>query len=311
MDMSGSGGLRDVRMQRILGTALIVAIALQTTPAESGAAAGPVVLFVQGWAGAGAERTLLVPLVCYKPAVGLVSAATSDCLSLLPRDARVSLDSGTIVSVSGKEAARCTDEDGKPTGESRASLAVPGHPGRFSFAVWPPSARSRIRAVNDSPMDTQAGETPLGELNSVAKLVVQYASRQIDVLQRLKADLDGDGLVDVAYSVDVRCTKEEMLERGSDADSEPSSCFSGLVVRWGGSTTFSLVTKDWDLGQISAISDLDGDRRPEVLVFARLDDGLRIQVFSVDKRRLSPLEPWCCGCARKKARGAGRPGAEP
>jgi len=291
-------------MQRILGFALIVAGALRTTPAEPGATARPVVLFVQGSAGSGAERTLLVPVACYKPAVGLVSAATSDCLSLLPREARVSLDSGTIVGVSGREAARCTDEDGKPTGESRASLTVSGQPGRFSFALWPPSARSLIRPVSHSPMDTQAGEIPLGELESVAKLVSRDARRQFDVLQRLKADLDGDGQIDVAYSVDVRCTKEEMLERAGDTDREPWSCFNGLVVRWGGSTTFSVVTEDWDLGQIGAIFDLDGDRRPEILVFAPLDEGLRTQVFTVDKRRLSPLEPWCCGCAQQKARPA-------
>jgi hypothetical protein len=257
-----------------------------------------VVLFVQGWAGQGAGRTVLVPVVCYKPAVGLVSAATSDCLSLLPRDAQVSLDSGTIVNVSGRETARCTDEDGKPTGESRASLAVSDQPGRFSYAVWPASARSLIKRA---PLGGRPGDVPLDELDSVAKLVSQYARREIDVLQRLKADLDGDGKIDVAYSVDVRCTKEEMLERGGDTDCEPWSCFNGLVVRWGGTTTFSVVTKDWDLGQIGAVFDLDGDRRPEVLVFAQLDEGLRVQVFSVDKRTLSPLEPWCCGCAKKKA----------
>jgi hypothetical protein len=284
--------------------ALSVAIAPRTTLAESRAVPRPVVLFVQGAAGAGAERTLLVPLVCYKPAVGLVSAATSDCLSLLPRETQVSLDSGTIVRVSARETARCTDEDGKPTGESRASLAVSGQPGRFSFAVWPSSARSLIKSVSQSP---QSRDVPLGELDSVAKLVSQYAHREIDVLQRLKADLDGDGKVDVAYSVDARCTKEEMRARGGDTDCEPWSCFNGLVVRWGGSTTFSVVTQDWDLGQIAAVSDLDGDRRPEVLVFAPLDEGLRIQVFTVDKRRLSPLEPWCCGCAKKKARDAVHP----
>jgi hypothetical protein len=102
-----------------------------------------------------------------------------------------------------------------------------------------------------------------------------------------------------------------MLARAGNTDDEPWSCFNGLVVRWGGSTRFSVVIKDWDLAQIGAISDLDGDRRPEVLVFAQLDDGLRVQVFSVDKRRLSPLEPWCCGCAKKKTRASGGPGVEP
>jgi len=215
----------------------------------------------------------------------------------------VSLDAGTIVTVAGKDVATCTDDNGEPTGESREGFQVSPQPGRFDYGVWPPLAGSLIRRVNHSPPDSQPAHVPARELEAVSKLVHRYARGEIDVLQRFEGDVDADGQTDIVYSVDVRCTKSEMRAQTAHADGEPWSCFNGLLVRWGGSTTFTVVAKDWDLGQIVATFDFAGDGHSAVLVFAPLDEGFRIQAFSVNKRKLSPLESWCCGCRKKHEKG--------
>ena len=76
-------------MASMLGIALVLIAGPAAAQGETGTTAGPVVLFVQGSTGQETERALLVPVVCYKPDIGLVSAATSDCLSLVPKDAKV------------------------------------------------------------------------------------------------------------------------------------------------------------------------------------------------------------------------------
>jgi hypothetical protein len=287
-----------------LQIALLVAAAFGTIHAAAPPATRPLVLFASGWAGAGTDQTLLVPVVCYKPGLGLVSAATTDCLSLVPRDATVALDSGTILSISGKGTATCTGDDGQPNGAPRQSLAVSGERREFSYAVWPASAGSLITPVSHSRADHQPADVPPRELSDLRQLARRYARGEVDVLQRIEGDLDGDGQVDIAYSIDVRCTKREMQARAGCAgdDCEPWSCFNGLLVRWGGTARFAIVTKDWHLGRVEAVFDWDGDRHPEVLVFAWLDDGFKTQVFSIDKRKLKPLEPWCCGCAETNGR---------
>ena len=267
-------------------------VALLSAEAQPGppAAASRVVLFARG---PGTTHTLVVPIACLSAEGALVAAANADCLGFVPAKAQVFLDSGEVATASDRVIATCAGDAGPP----RDALELSGGPFRFSYAVWPPAAGPSIARVVHRPPDNLPIAVPPAELKEVRGLVGRHARGDVDVLQRFDSDLDGDGAKDVGYSVDVRCTPQELLKRAGRADGEPRSCFNGLIVRWGGSARFVPVARDWDRGQIAAIFDLDGDRRPEVLVFAQLDAGFRRQVFTIDRRALKPHDPWCCGCA--------------
>ena len=251
-------------------------------------AASQAVVFVRG----PGTSQLVVPIACLSPEGALVAAAGSDCLRAVPARAQVLLDSGEVATVAERVITTCPGGDGAP----RDGLELAGGPFNFSYAVWPPAAGPSFARVSHRPPDNLPIAVPAAEYREVRRLVGGRARGDLDVLQRFEADLDGDGAKDVVYSVDVRCTPQEMRKRTGQADGEPWSCFNGLIVRWGGKGPFAIVTQDWDLGQVGAVFDLDGDRRPELLVFAPLDEGFRRQVFTVDRRQLKPHDAWCCGC---------------
>jgi hypothetical protein len=257
-------------------------------PAGPRPAASPAVVFVRG-PGTG---QLVNPVACLSPDGVLVAAAKTDCLRAVPARAQVLLDSGELATASERVTATCPGGDGAP----RDGLELAGGPFNFSYAVWPATAGPSLARVSHAPPDNFPISVPAAEYREVRRLVGRSAGGDLNVLQRFESDLDGDGAKDIVLSVDVRCTPAEMRKRTGQADGEPWSCFNGLIVKWRGKGAFAIVTQDWDLGQIGAVFDLDGDRRPEVLVFAPLDEGFRRQVFTVERRKLKPHDPWCCGC---------------
>jgi len=285
--------------------ALMAILSWGVLPAGPGPAANPAVVFVRG-PGTG---TLVNPIACLSPDGVLVAAANSDCLGAVPARAQVLLDSGELATASERVTATCPGGDGAP----RDGLELAGGPFNFSYAVWPATGGPSFARVSHRPPDNLPISVPAVEYREVRRLVGQRAGGDLDVLQRFEADLDGDGAKDIVLSVDVRCTPAEMRKRTGQADGEPWSCFNGLIVKWGGKGPFAIVTQDWDLGQIGAVFDLDGDHRREVLVFAPLDKGFRRQVFTVERRKLKPHDPWCCGCEaqarRDEQRRASRRGA--
>jgi hypothetical protein len=223
---------------------------------------------------------LIVPIACLAENGTVVAAATSDCLGFVPAKAQVALDSGQVATASERVIATCPGGDGAP----RDGLELSGGPYNFSYAVWPVAAAASIARVSHRPPDNLPIAVPAAEYREVHRLVERRARGDLDVLQRFESDLDGDGARDIVLAVDVRCT------------SKPGSCFNGLIVRWAAKGPWVIVAQDWDLGQVGAVFDLDGNHHPEVLVFAAFDKGFRRQVFTVENRKLKPFDPWCCGC---------------
>ncbi len=257
-------------------------------------AASQAVVFVRG----PGTSQLVVPVACLSPEGALVAAARADCLGFVPARAQVLLDSGDVAMVSERVIATCPGGDGA----RRDGLELAGGPFDFSYAVWPPTAGPSFARVSHAPLAHLPVAVPAAEYREVRRVVAGRARGDLDVLQRFESDIDGDGARDLVFSVDVRCTPQEMRKRTGQGDGEPWSCFNGLLVRWGGKGPFAVVTQDWDLGRVGAVFDLDGDRRPELLVFAPLDGGFRRQVFTVERRKLKPHDPWCCGCEAQAKR---------
>jgi len=256
--------------------------------------ASPAAVFVRG-PGSG---KLLVPVACLSPDGGLVAAAKFDCVGFVPARAQVLLDSGEVATVAERVITTCPGGDGAP----RDGLELAGGPFNFSYALWPPTGGPSVARVSHAPPDNLPVSVPAAEYREVRRLVGGRARGDLDVLQRFESDLDGDGARDIVLAVDVRCTPEEMRKRTGQADGAPLSCFNGLMVRWGGKGALAIVAQDWDRGQVGAVFDLDADHHPEILVFAPLDQGFRRQVFTVERRRLKPHDPWCCGCEAQAKR---------
>lgn len=221
-----------------------------------------------------------VPLACAQPGVGLY-VQPSDCFELI-EDKRIADLGGGRRKLGDPGTWTCAGN-----GERHKALRVEAAPGR-KFAVgdpanellvWP-TTRAAAVTIWERPADpTDVGDdiaTRYGEIaERMATGMVWYEASDARLLGTLRADIDGDGVVDEVYSVGTELAGDG-IPRG------PRMLLGALSTHPEGLLT--LRQDDLEDLQAFAALDLDGDRAAELVIAAPYYDGDATVVARFDRQ---------------------------
>jgi len=155
------------------------------------------------------------------------------------------------------------------------ALRASGVVDRGDVAIWPAAAAVARRAPVDPEWETSEAEDS-ALVDAVAAADATVAGEMV-IQQAFRVDLDGDRQPDKLYVVAVDDDTAAIPRR-----------FSGLLVAWGAGKPRVLAAHGGTPGlehRISALSDLDGDGKRELVIDERWNDGYDLALWRVTPAR--------------------------
>lgn len=220
-----------------------------------------------------------VPLACSQPGVGLY-VQPSDCFELID-DLRVADLGGGRRKLGTESSWTCAG-----TGEKHKALKVEAAPGRKfpagdpanDLLVWPTSRASAVTLWERPADPVDVGDDIAARYGEIAERMatgmVWYEASDARLLGTLRADVDGDGVVDEIYSVGTELA-------GDGIPRAPRMLLGALSTHPSGLLT--LRTDDLEDLQAFAALDLDGDRAVELVIAAPYYEGDSTVVARFDR----------------------------
>jgi hypothetical protein len=203
----------------------------------------------------------LVPLGCYDPAVRQIRSGAG-CITLLPQGAVVDSGAGRL-RTSGRRTVSCGLGDDKLSGVGLKDQASTG-----DLAQYP---RSTIRTPKSK-------KPSLPEIAPAVSLVEAKAKRKESLAwTQWSADLDGDGVDERLLAVDI----------GKGHDGEGARMGMLILVRAGAAVV--LGSEKGARYKVLGLTDLDGDRKSELVVERLYFEGARISLERLEGDRMETI----------------------
>lgn len=226
---------------------------------------------------------LLAPLACYDAKLQALASGAS-CLAMVPPVAKVRLATGETIPIRGPQRVDCD-----PSGEHVEGLALAGKPLQRGgedpdFAWWPATTRdvTRLAAVALKPVDI---EERVPALETAVRKAAGAVRGKLHVEQDTATDIDGDGRLDRLWSVTIR--------RGNTGEVAFGGLFLALAIDPDRVTT--LARSDAERFRVLGATDLDGDRRKELIVHRSYSEGDTTAVMQWRAGVLEEIGSWGCG----------------
>lgn len=212
------------------------------------------------------------------------------CLSLVAVGTQVAYDNGGVAKITekGKESL-CGIED-----EVQEAIKVEGTTKGGAFALWPESAVAMLRKVPaPGDLNSSLGADESARLEAAVRKNAPGPVARFVLRQRVLLDLDGDSKDDILYSVHA----EKAPQPGDNA---PGGTYS-----WDTSSDglyFSTAAKPESVEPLSsavsfeilAVSDLDQDKRAEVILSTEYYEGGGISLNRLEAQKWVQLKPLNC-----------------